>query len=150
MCRFFLPVEGYEKMHRSQSALCSRNVIVSVTAAAVAAIAGCTTAMAQQFQDQTASRFPVSPNDYTNQLTIGDLDNDGDLDIIFANGGGFSSPTAPYVLRIYINNGSGVFTDESVARTGGLAFRARGAELGDVDGDGDLDIIVANDFNALP
>ena len=117
-------------------------VIAAVTAAP---------ALAQQFVDETATRFPnPNPTDYTNQLTIGDIDNDGDLDIIFANGGGFSSPTAPQPQRIYINDGNGVFTDESGLRIDSLVARCRGVELGDIDNDGDLDIIFAQDFNAQP
>ena len=121
---------------------CSTVVIVIAGMAAAPALA-------QQFIDETASRFPVpNPTEYTNQLTIGDLDNDGDLDIIFANGGGFSSPTTPERQRIYINDGNGVFTDES--NRIGFIGRCRGAELGDIDNDGDLDIIFAQDFNAQP
>lgn len=120
------------------------------TLVGVFAVIAAPEARAQQFQDQTAARFPADPNEYTNSVTIGDIDGDGDLDLIWANGGGFSSATTPQILRIYINNGTGTFTDETVARTGGLTFRARGVELGDVERDGDLDIIVANDFVAAP
>lgn len=103
-----------------------------------------------QFLDQTTINFPSpNPTDYTNQLTIGDIDNDGDLDIIFANGGNFSSPGAPQVQRVYINDGAGIFTDESASRLGFSAL-CRGVELGDIDGDGDLDLIFAQDFNRLP
>lgn len=107
-------------------------------------------AVAQQFQDQTAARFPAGPNEYTNQLTIGDIDNDGDMDILWANGQGYSAAGAPLQLRVYINNGNGVFTDESNARAAEQLFIARGVELGDVDDDGDLDAIIAQDFSRQP
>jgi hypothetical protein len=108
-------------------------------------------AAAQQFDDQTATRFPVpNPTEYTNQAALGDLEGDGDLDILFANGGGFSSPGTPQKVRVYMNNGSGVFTDESDARTGGLTGLHRGVGLGDCDGDGDLDMVLAQDFDLLP
>src|SRR5690606_8947755 len=108
-------------------------------------------AAAQQFVEQTATRFPQpDPLEYSNQCTVGDIDGDGDLDILIANGGNFNSPGTPQKLRVYINNGQGVFTDETDARTGGLTFLARGVELGDVERDGDLDVIVAQDFNRQP
>ncbi|HMQ15930.1 MAG TPA: VCBS repeat-containing protein [Phycisphaerae bacterium] len=104
-----------------------------------------------QFAEQQASRFPQPPpNEYTNQLAFADIDGDGDLDIAFANGGNYSTPGQPQKLRIFVNNGLGIFTDESDARTGGLAALARDVEFGDVDGDGDLDMAVATDFSTLP
>jgi len=107
-------------------------------------------ALAQQFVEQQSTRFPQPPvSSYSNQLTIGDIDGDTDLDIIWANGGGFSSPGANELSRIFINNGTGVFTDQSVAR-GAFSGLCRGAELGDIENDGDLDLILAQDFNRQP
>ena len=105
---------------------------------------------AQQFVDETDTRFPdPNPQDYSNQVTIGDLDNDGDLDMIWANGGGYSLPGTLERQRIYINDGTGVFTDETVDRMNFFGL-CRGVELGDIDGDGDLDVIFAQDFDRLP
>ncbi len=107
-------------------------------------------AVGQQFQEQTATRFPSpNPAEWSNQLTIGDIDGDGDLDILFANGGNFSSPGSPQLQRVYVNDGAGFFTDESVARLG-FSGLCRGVELGDIDNDGDLDLILAQDFQRQP
>jgi hypothetical protein len=129
-------------------------------AAATALVCGWITvpSMAQlQFQDQTTSRFPQpNLNEYTNQASVCDIDNDGDLDIAFANGQGFSAQGVALKLRIFVNSGTGTFTDESDARVGtgtppvAWSGWARGVEFGDCDGDGDWDMIVAQDFNKRP
>ena len=134
-------------MPRSAAARCPRSILVLLGGAGAAALAS--SGLAQQFQQQTTSRFPTQA-EYTNQATFGDLDGDGDLDIVFANGQGYSSLGALLKPRIYINDGSGVFTDETDARAAGVTGCFRGVELGDCDGDGDLDMVLAQDFFRKP
>jgi hypothetical protein len=126
----------------------SSPAITGIQRACLCAAALITThaAWAQQFVDQTAARFPVQA-EYTNYIAVGDIDSDGDLDICFANGGGYSTLGALLKPRIYVNNGSGVFADETDARAAGVTGCFRSAEFGDVDGDGDLDLILSQDFN---
>ncbi len=108
------------------------------------------TTTAQQFTEQSTTRFPAPAlNEYTNQISVGDVDNDGDIDLLFANGGNFFSQGAPQAQRLFINDGDGNFTDESVTRLNFFGL-VRGAEMGDIDDDGDLDIILAQDFNRQP
>jgi len=69
-------------------------------------------------------------------VTVGDYDNDGDLDLYLNNYG-------PNVL--YRNNGDGTFTD--VTAKAGVANGHRvgaGANFLDIDKDGDLDLFVSN------
>jgi len=114
---------------------------------AFAAIAVATHSVsAQQFVDQTATRFPVQA-EYTNYIAVGDIDGDGDLDICFANGQGYSSLGTLLKPRIYINGGTGVFTDQTDARVAGITGCFRSAEFGDVDLDGDLDLLLGQDYN---
>jgi len=120
-------------------------LLASLTASAVSLAGG------PQFVDETSSRFPGSITEYTNQLTIGDIDNDGDLDIIWASGGGFGgSSGTKYWARIFINDGNGFFTDETVDRGTDLLGNYRGAELGDIERDGDLDLLLVQDYGQRP
>ena len=106
-------------------------------------------AHAQQFVDQTSTRFPVQA-EYTNQCTLVDIDGDGDKDIVWANGQGYSAIGTLLKPRVYINNGAGVFADETDVRMPGVTGCFRGVEAGGVDGDGDWDIILAQDYNRQP
>jgi len=64
---------------------------------------------------------------------LGDLDNDGDLDLVLAD---YMEP-----CQIWLNDGNGIFTDSGF-RFGDDQFY-RHVHLGDLDGDGDLDIFLA-------
>ena len=106
-------------------------------------------AHAQQFADQTSTRFPVQA-EYTNQCTIVDVDADGDKDIVWANGQGYSTLGALLKPRLYLNNGTGIFTDATDTQIPGITGCFRGVEAGDVDRDGDWDLILAQDYNRRP
>ena len=76
-----------------------------------------------------------------------DYDNDGYLDIYAVNGQYLSDTTAIRATNVlYRNNGDGTFTD--VTREAGVFDpdgKGMGICCGDYDGDGDVDIYVAND-----
>jgi hypothetical protein len=69
----------------------------------------------------------------------GDLDNDGDVDVVFS---GYVS--AAVASGIYLNRGDGTFVD---GRADLPAVRDTRAVLGDMDGDGDLDLILTGQIN---
>jgi len=84
-----------------------------------------------------------------------DVDNDGRLDVLTVNGAvrmieRLEQAGDPYPLhqrrQLFLNTGQGRFTD--VSDTAGAAFGTsevgRGAAFGDVDNDGDIDVVVAN------
>jgi hypothetical protein len=64
-------------------------------------------------------------------MVWGDVDNDGDLDVVI------SGPGAP-ISQIYLNQGGGVFTDGPALPGNSLG----GVDWGDIDNDGNLDLIV--------
>ena len=122
----------------------------AIVTAVLFSIIASSAVFAQQFTEQSGTRFPAPAlTEYTNQITVGDIDNDGDLDLIFANGGNFFSQGAPQMQRVFVNNGTGFFTDESMTRLNFTGL-CRGVEMGDIDKDGDLDLIFAQDFQRQP
>ena len=87
------------------------------------------------------SSFPPVPNcgGWLSALALGDVDGDGDVDIVLGKSGG-----QPNVLLL--NQGGGTFV-EATGFAGGSA-NTRAVSLGDVDGDGDLDLLVGNGGDA--
>ena len=83
------------------------------------------------FADETAARLPVA-TDQTGAMLPGDIDDDGDLDIVVINRG------QEFIL---VNDGEAVFTNETAARFPPTADSSRGGGLADLDGDCDLDRI---------
>ena len=67
-------------------------------------------------------------------LVLGDVDQDGDLDLLTGNAN-------PSTVSVRLNNGLGLFSGGSEVPVAGLAF---GIVLGDVDGDYDLDVLTVN------
>jgi hypothetical protein len=89
------------------------------------------------FADETAGRLPVD-RDLPYHAVAGDLDGDGDLDLVVGHGGSLYRHTD----RLLLNDGSGRFADATAGRLPQVVVDSTAMRLGDVDGDGDLDLVV--------
>lgn len=94
------------------------------------------------FVDESVSRLEYrETGEETREADFADVDNDGDLDIYFANVN-FRRRGSPQ-NRLLINDGNGVFADETQARLPANADFTMDADFVDIDGDGDQDIVTA-------
>ncbi|MDH5353121.1 MAG: FG-GAP-like repeat-containing protein [Gammaproteobacteria bacterium] len=74
-------------------------------------------------------------NQPSKAVRLGDLDGDGDLDVVVGN-------NAPGGNNVWFNDGTGIFTLSPDGPLNNL--RGQDVALGDVDGDGDLDIALSH------
>jgi hypothetical protein len=91
------------------------------------------------FVDESTPRIPTTAIRGTLVIAF-DIENDGDLDLFFACNGNSQQ-------RLYVNDGNGNFTDESVARLGTLNLYVAGCAYCDIDEDGDYDLFMNDERN---
>ncbi len=93
---------------------------------------------------EESSRISGMPS--TTAIEAGDIDGDGDVDLVLANSSSIVGPGVP--AEVYRNDGTGNFTLDATAIS--FSTSATSASLGDLDGDGDLDLIVEASWAAYP
>ena len=72
---------------------------------------------------------------------IGDVDGDGDIDIITTG----QNPSGNPVTKLYLNNGAGIYNPQSSSPFTNLQYGA--ARFIDIDNDGDLDLLLCGENN---
>ncbi len=94
-----------------------------------------------RFEDETAARLPVmllnSPS-----VSAGDVDDDGDLDLVLADAGPVTFAAPGGKARLLLNDGTGVFTEAAAQLPAIEKLGAQNAKLLDMDNDTDLDVVV--------
>ena len=94
------------------------------------------------------SLSPYDTDGFTHGSASGDVDCDGDIDILEMNGG-----ADPNRHQLQINQGAGMFAVESARLPDSLASRYLGwqsGEMCDIDRDGDLDVILGGTHALRP
>jgi hypothetical protein len=99
------------------------------------------------WRDATAELLPKTA-EWTHKVTLADLDGDGRLDLLFVNGGDYSTPGKPEPNRAFLNRGPGRRFEEATAAVFGPRpdDLARAIAAADLDGDGRLDLFVATAY----
>lgn len=98
-----------------------------------------------EFEQRVLARAP-HPMYGSTSLSVVDLDRDGDVDILFTNGDAFDAQTDPkpyHGVQWLENRGALEFEFHDIGRFYGAAT----AVAGDLDGDGDIDVVAGSWVN---
>lgn len=93
------------------------------------------------WEDATARMLPETA-EWTNYVELADINGDGLVDLLFANGGNYSEPGEPEPNRVFLNRGDSF---EELTLAGGPDI-ARVIRARDVSGDGLVDILVGTTY----
>jgi hypothetical protein len=101
------------------------------------------------FPERKFYRVPNGGTLLTQSAALGDIDRDGDLDLVLGNwlfGFGKSRPLPEDTLNWIVFNDGGGFPRDSAVPLDGMAGETLAVLVSDFDNDGALDVIVGNDF----
>ncbi len=102
-------------------------------------LSGDITIMLNEGDGQLVEDARYAVGEQPRSVALGDLDGDGDLDMAVANGGPYGS--ADSTVSVLLNSGDGTF---GAAASYGVGGGPRSVALGDMNGDGALDLVVLN------
>lgn len=100
------------------------------------------------WQDATAETIGET-SAWTNKVDLADLNGDGMVDILFANGGDYRTPGEPVLSTVFLNQGAGKpFLDATADIFGDQPMLCRVIKTADVNADGDIDIFFGATFQS--
>ena len=98
--------------------------------------------------DETNAYLPITA-EWTNRVELADLNGDQMIDILFANGGNYSSPGELEYSRIFVNQGPNQkFKEITQAVFGDQKFLSRVIKARDINNDSIVDIIIGNTYQS--
>ena len=93
------------------------------------------------FPDVTTTHLPaLTLNSFS--VIGGDVDNDGDIDLVFSDSGASTFGAPGGQPRLFINDGTGHFLDKTATQMPVRRQASVESEFVDVDGDFDLDLFI--------
>ena len=97
----------------------------------------------ESFQEALASPFEASPGRHT-QMLLGDINVDGNIDVLLATEFTRSDSTLTTSVRFYLGTGTGAFSSSRLVSPTRLGDRNAqlAIDLGDINSDGVLDLSV--------
>lgn len=98
--------------------------------------------------DETNNYLPKT-SEWTNRVEVADINNDGLVDLLFANGGNYSEPGDLEPARIFLNQGiNQVFKEVTQDILGESKFISRVIKVRDINNDDIPDIIIGNTYQS--
>jgi hypothetical protein len=128
----FVPTYAFKPGERVQATITTAATAATGGSLAAARVVQFTTAAMGGTGTFSGGSDPAVGNS-PSSVAVGDVDGDGDLDLLTANLGAAT-------VSVRLNNGSGVFSGGSDPA---VSNNPASVALGDVDGDGDLDLLAA-------
>ena len=148
LASILFPSMPYAKRRRAGAARSPLRAPIRTVTVACLLIAGGGWGQETLWVDAT-ERYFLFTAEWTNRVELADVDGDGMVDMLFANGGYYSEPGEPELNRVFLNRGPKWPLEEATELILGAApDHARVIKVRDVTGDSLPEIFVGTTFQS--